>query len=96
MDTIDTRKTDEWKENLERVLDGRTPDYLVVSHLEPDHAGSIKEFADKYPEAKIDQYLCIFAGFWLSVHQYYCFVLHFLSSIATSFIVDITIIEFLD
>ena len=42
MDTIDTRKTDEWKENLERVLDGRTPDYLVVSHLEPDHAGSIK------------------------------------------------------
>ena len=53
MDTIDKRKTDEWKENLERVLDGRTPDYLVVSHLEPDHAGSIKEFADKYPEAKI-------------------------------------------
>ena len=53
MDTIDTRKTDEWKENLERVLDGRTPDYLVVSHLEPDHAGSIKEFADKYPETKI-------------------------------------------
>ena len=48
MDTIDTRKTDEWKENLERVLDGRIPDYLVVSHLEPDHAGSIKEFADKY------------------------------------------------
>ena len=48
MDTIDTRKTDEWKENLERVLAGRTPDYLVVSHLEPDHAGSIKEFADKY------------------------------------------------
>ena len=47
MDTIDTRKTDEWKENLETVLDGRTPDYLVVSHLEPDHAGSIKEFADK-------------------------------------------------
>ena len=43
MDTIDTRKTDEWKENLERVLAGRTPDYLVVSHLEPDHAGSIKD-----------------------------------------------------
>ena len=42
MDTIDTRKTDEWKENLERVLDGRTPDYLVVSHLEPDHAGTGK------------------------------------------------------
>ena len=42
MDTIDTRKTDEWKENLERVLDGRTPDYLVVSHLEPDHAEASK------------------------------------------------------
>ena len=42
MDTIDTRKTDEWKENLERVLDGRTPDYLVISHLEPDHAGTGK------------------------------------------------------
>lgn len=53
MDTIDTRKTEEWKENLERVLDGRTPDYLIVSHLEPDHAGSIKEFADKYPSSKI-------------------------------------------
>ena len=53
MDTIDTRKTDEWKENLERVLDGRTPDYLVVSHLEPDHAGSIKEFADKYCDSPL-------------------------------------------
>ena len=53
MDTVDRRATEEWLSNLERVLEGRTPDYLVVSHLEPDHAGSIKEFADKYPEAKI-------------------------------------------
>ena len=68
MDTIDTRKTDEWKENLERVLDGRTPDYLVVSHLEPDHAGSIKEFADKYAKqmsvkmADVNQFVSNLSG----------------------------------
>ena len=53
MDTIDTRKTDEWKENLERVLDGRTPDYLIVSHMEPDHAANIQRVAEKYPEMKL-------------------------------------------
>ena len=53
MDTIDTRKTDEWKENLERVLDGRTPDYLVVSHLEPDHAGSIGRLVELFPEVTL-------------------------------------------
>ena len=36
MDTVDARKTDEWLEKLERELDGKTPDYLVISHLEPD------------------------------------------------------------
>ena len=41
MDTIDKRRTDEWLANLEKELNGRTPDYLVISHLEPDHAGSI-------------------------------------------------------
>ena len=41
MDTVDLRKTDEWLQNLERELAGRQPDYLVVQHLEPDHAGSI-------------------------------------------------------
>lgn len=50
MDTVDKRKTDEWFENLEKVLEGRVPDYLVISHLEPDHAGSIGAFCDKYPE----------------------------------------------
>ena len=42
MDTVDARKTDEWLEKLERELDGKTPDYLVISHLEPDHRQLLK------------------------------------------------------
>ena len=42
MDTVDARKTDEWFENLEKELGGRTPDYLVILHLEPDHAAIIQ------------------------------------------------------
>lgn len=53
MDTIDKRKTDEWIENIEKELEGNTPDYLVVSHLEPDHAASIKVLLDKYPNIKL-------------------------------------------
>ena len=53
LDTIDRRKTDEWFENLEKVLDGKTPDYLVVSHLEPDHAYNIQKAAEKYPTMKL-------------------------------------------
>lgn len=53
MDTIDERKTDEWFENLERELGGRTPDYLVISHLEPDHSANIKRFTEKYPSAAL-------------------------------------------
>lgn len=53
MDTIDARKGDEWMANLEAVLDGRTPDYLVISHLEPDHAANIKRLADRFPEMKL-------------------------------------------
>ena len=49
MDTMDRRKTDAWLQNLENELQGRNIDYLVISHLEPDHAGSIKIFLDKYP-----------------------------------------------
>ena len=41
METIDKRKTDEWLENLEKALNGREPDYLIISHLEPDHAYNI-------------------------------------------------------
>ncbi len=53
MDTVDKRKTDEWLSNLERELNGRTPDYLVISHLEPDHASNIGVLADMYPEMKL-------------------------------------------
>lgn len=53
MDTADKRVTDEWLYNLETALNGKTPDFLVVSHMEPDHASNIELFAKKYPEAKI-------------------------------------------
>lgn len=53
MDTIDKRKSKEWLENLEKALDGKKPDYLVVSHMEPDHAFNIGEIANKYTEMKI-------------------------------------------
>jgi flavorubredoxin len=53
MDTIDARKTDEWLGNLSGALNGRNVDYIVISHLEPDHAANIKLLADKYPQAKL-------------------------------------------
>lgn len=53
MDTVDARKTDEWFANLEKELGGRTPDYLVISHLEPDHAANIQKFAEKYPSVTL-------------------------------------------
>lgn len=53
MDTVDRRKTEEWLKNLEQALGNEKPDYLVVSHMEPDHAYNIGEIASKYPEMKI-------------------------------------------
>ena len=53
MDTVDLRKCDEWMNNLETALDGKTPDYLVVLHMEPDHAGSIEKFLQKYPNTQV-------------------------------------------
>lgn len=53
MDTADNRKMDEWLGNLRTALDGRTPDYLVVQHMEPDHAGCIAEILEEYPAIKI-------------------------------------------
>ena len=53
MDTADRRASGEWFANLEAALGGRSPDYLVSLHLEPDHSGNIQAFADKYPEARI-------------------------------------------
>ena len=61
MDTVDARKTEEWLQNLEQVLNGRIPDYLVISHLEPDHSGSIEAIAKKYPEMKLVGNAKIFA-----------------------------------
>ena len=53
METIDRRKTDEWLENLEKALNGRKPDYLIISHLEPDHAYNIGTVIEKYPNIKL-------------------------------------------
>ena len=53
MDTVDARATDAWFDNLDKALDGRTPDYLVVSHMEPDHAANIAKAAEKYPQMQI-------------------------------------------
>ena len=50
MDTVDKRKQTEFLENLETALAGRTPDYLVISHMEPDHASSIQAVLERYPE----------------------------------------------
>ena len=53
MDTVDARKTDEWMENIEKVLNGNEPDYLVVSHMESDHSDNIANLVAKYPNMKV-------------------------------------------
>ena len=53
MDTVDVNFTQEWLSNLETVLDGRKPDYLVVHHMEPDHSASIDVFLNRYPQAVV-------------------------------------------
>ena len=53
MDTADKRMNKEWFANLEEALEGRTPDYLIVQHMEPDHAGNIADLMAKYPEIKL-------------------------------------------
>jgi len=53
MDTVDQNFTQEWLHNLETVLDGRKPDYLVVQHMEPDHSANIDVFLNTYPEAVV-------------------------------------------
>ena len=53
MDTVDARKTDEWLSNLKAALDGRNADYLIVSHLEPDHSAGIRLFTEQFPQAKL-------------------------------------------
>lgn len=53
MDTADARKLDQWQENLEKALGGRTPDYLVVSHMEPDHGAGVQRMLEKYPSLTV-------------------------------------------
>ena len=53
MDTVDGAFTGEWLGNIEKALSGKSPDYLVVHHMEPDHSANIAAFAEKYPAAKI-------------------------------------------
>ena len=49
LDTVDPRRTEEWLDDLDKALAGRAPDYLVIHHMEPDHAGSISVLAEKFP-----------------------------------------------
>lgn len=53
MDTVDKRASEKWMKNLENALAGKVPEYLVISHLEPDHSANIKAVADKYPNMKL-------------------------------------------
>ena len=53
MDTVDANFTHEWLDNLERVLDGRKPDYLIVQHMEPDHAANVANFLKVYPDTTV-------------------------------------------
>lgn len=53
MDSVDAGFTNEWLNNIQSVLGDRTPDYLIVQHMEPDHSANIKNFLDTYPESKI-------------------------------------------
>lgn len=53
MDTVDQAFGQQWLANVEEALQGRTPDYLVIQHMEPDHSANIPAFLQKYPEAKV-------------------------------------------
>ena len=53
MDSVDQHFGDQWLQNMEAVLEGRKPDYLVVQHMEPDHSANIATFMNTYPEAKV-------------------------------------------
>ncbi|MBQ7636775.1 MAG: FprA family A-type flavoprotein [Lachnospiraceae bacterium] len=53
MDTVDINFKDEWLSNIDKVLEGKTPDYLVVSHMEPDHSANIANFIEKYPDVTV-------------------------------------------
>lgn len=66
-DTVDRHKTDEWLTNLDGALKGAKPDYLIISHMEPDHSASIPAFLNKYPTATVvgnDKTFIIFERFF--------------------------------
>ena len=53
MDTVDANFTHEWLDNIQQILDGRTPDYLIVQHMEPDHAANVANFLRVYPDTTV-------------------------------------------
>ncbi len=53
MDTVDANFTHEWLDNIQQILDGRTPDYLIVQHMEPDHAANVANFLKVYPDTTL-------------------------------------------
>ena len=53
MDSVEERFGEEWLDKIAEVLDGKTPDYLIVQHMEPDHSANITRFMDAYPEAQV-------------------------------------------
>lgn len=61
LDTVDTNFVDEWLANVEAALEGKTPEYLIVQHMEPDHSAGILAFLDKYPKATVVGNTKIFA-----------------------------------
>lgn len=73
MDTVDANFTHEWLDNLEQVLDGRKPDYLIVQHMEPDHAANVANFLKVYPDttvvANVKTFQMIYNFFGLTLEE---------------------------
>lgn len=53
IDSVEARFTQEWFDHIQKALDGRSPDYLIVQHMEPDHSGSLRRFLETYPATKV-------------------------------------------
>ncbi len=53
LDSVDNRFAQEWLSNIEKILQDKSPDYLIIQHMEPDHSGSIHDFIQKYPSTKV-------------------------------------------
>lgn len=71
MDTVDAKFTHEWLDNIEKVLDGAKPDYLIVQHMEPDHAANIHNFMKAYPDTTVvanKKTFCMMENFFRSMN----------------------------